>query len=317
MTTESSSRQILEEADRLLEQGKPGEAVALLEALHASHPDQEPVLLRLAWATWDIGRKEQSIQYWETLLERELQRRVFTGFAYDELVRIYKQEALFEKLIAVCEKAVAVQPDDVGLLAELGSAQLQSGRALEACRIFERLTRIEKDNPDFLCRLGEALFAAGRESDSEAAYLRAGRLDPEQIDRYCFRIADLYSRGKRHEEAIRLLERCIAVNPSQPLYYCSLGDELAALGRVDEAEAVYETAAARGPSGAGAYYNRLGNTLMKEKIFDRAARAFEKAVDREALRPFFVNLSRSYREMGLIEQAEEALRKAGESVKAP
>lgn len=28
------------------------------------------------------------------LLERELKRRVFTGFAYDELVRIYKQEAL-------------------------------------------------------------------------------------------------------------------------------------------------------------------------------------------------------------------------------
>ncbi|HOG11861.1 MAG: tetratricopeptide repeat protein [Smithellaceae bacterium] len=311
MTTESSSQPILDEADRLIEEGKPGEAVALLEALHAREPDEEPVLLRLAWASWDIGRKEQSIQYWEELLERELQRRIFTGFAYDELVRIYKQEALFEKLIAVCEKAVAAQPDDAGLLAELGNAQLQSGRALEACRIFEKLTRMEEDNPDFLCRLGEALFAAGRASESEAACLRAGRMDPEQIDRYSFRIADLYSRGKRHAEAIRLLERCIAANPSQPLYYCSLGDELAALGRVDEAEAVYETAAAKSPSGA--YYNRLGNTLMKEKMFDRAARAFEKAAAREGLRPFFVNLARAYREMGLPEAAGEALRKAGET----
>ena len=311
MTTESSSQPILDEADRLIEEGKPGEAVALLEALHAREPDEEPVLLRLAWASWDIGRKEQSIQYWEELLERELQRRIFTGFAYDELVRIYKQEALFEKLIAVCEKAVAAQPDDAGLLAELGNAQLQSGRALEACRIFEKLTRMEEDNPDFLCRLGEALFAAGRASESEAACLRAGRMDPEQIDRYSFRIADLYSRGKRHAEAIRLLERCIAANPSQPLYYCSQRDELAALGRVDEAEAVYETAAAKSPSGA--YYNRLGNTLMKEKMFDRAARAFEKAAAREGLRPFFVNLARAYREMGLPEAAGEALRKAGET----
>ncbi len=308
MTTDPSTQPLIEEADRLLGQGKYGEAVALLEAFHGRHPDQEPVLLRLAWASWDSGNKEKSLTYWEELLERELKRRVFTGFAYDELVRIYKKEALFEKLVAVCEKAVAVQPDDVGLLAELGNAQLRAGRASEACRIFEKLTRIEDDNPDYQCRLGEALFAAGRAPDGETAFLRAGRMDPEQMDRYYFRIADLYIRDKRHDEAIRFLKRCIDFNPSQPLYFCSLGDELAALGRVDEAEAVYETAGARSPSGA--FYNRLGNTLMKEKIFDRAARAFQKAVAREALRPFYINLARTYHEMGQLEQAAETLRLA-------
>ncbi|MDD4091455.1 MAG: tetratricopeptide repeat protein [Smithellaceae bacterium] len=308
MTTDPSTQPLIEEADRLLGQGKYGEAVALLEDFHGRHPDQEPVLLRLAWASWDSGNKEKSLTYWEELLERELKRRVFTGFAYDELVRIYKKEALFEKLVAVCEKAVAVQPDDVGLLAELGNAQLQAGRASEACRIFEKLTRIEDDNPDYQCRLGEALFAAGRAPDGEAAFLRAGRMDPEQMDRYYFRIADLYIRDKRHDEAIRFLKRCIDFNPSQPLYFCSLGDELAALGRVDEAEAVYETAGAGSPSGA--FYNRLGNTLMKEKIFDRAARAFQKAVAREALRPFYINLARAYHEMGQLEQAAETLRLA-------
>ncbi len=308
MTTDPSTQPLIEEADRLLGQGKYGEAVALLEDFHDRHPDQEPVLLRLAWASWDSGNKEKSLTYWEELLERELKRRVFTGFAYDELVRIYKKEALFEKLVAVCEKAVAVQPDDVGLLAELGNAQLRAGRASEACRIFEKLTRIEDDNPDYQCRLGEALFAAGRAPDGETAFLRAGRMDPEQMDRYYFRIADLYIRDKRHDEAIRFLKRCIDFNPSQPLYFCSLGDELAALGRVDEAEAVYETAGARSPSGA--FYNRLGNTLMKEKIFDRAARAFQKAVAREALRPFYINLARTYHEMGQLEQAAETLRLA-------
>jgi len=308
MTTNPSTQPLIDEADRLLRQGKYGEAVALLEAFHSRHPDQEPVLLRLAWASWDSGNKKQSLEYWEMLLERELKRRVFTGFAYDELVRIYKQEALFEKLVAVCEKAVALQPDDVCLLTELGNAQLQAGRALEACRIFERLTRIEEDHPDYWRRLGEALFAAGRAPEGEAAFLRAGSLDPEQMDRYYFRIADLYMRGKRHDEAMRFLERCISFNPSQTLYSCSLGDELITLGRIDEAEAVYETAAAQSPSGA--YYNRLGNALMKEKIFDRAACAFQKAVSREALRPFYINLARAYHEMGQLDQAAEALRQA-------
>lgn len=315
MMTNPSNQPLIDEADRLLGQGKYGEAVALLEAFHRRHPLQEPVLLRLAWASWDSGNKEQSLEYWEELLEQELRRRVFTGFAYDELVRIYRQEALFEKLVAVCEKAVVVQPDDICLLTELGNAQLQAGRALEACRIFERLTRIEEDNPDYQCRLGEALFAAGRAPDGEAAYLRAGGMDPEQMDRYYFRIADLYVREKRHDEGIRFLERCIAFNPSQPLYYCSLGDELAALGRIDEAEAFYETAAAQ--SSSGAYYNRLGNTLMKEKIFDRAAVAFQKAVAREALLPYSINLARAYREMGWLEQAGEALRQADTAGKIP
>lgn len=315
MTTNPSTQPLIDEADRLLRQGKYGEAVALLEAFHSRHPDQEPVLLRLAWASWDSGNKKQSLEYWEMLLERELKRRVFTGFAYDELVRIYKQEALFEKLVAVCEKAVALQPDDVCLLTELGNAQLQAGRALEACRIFERLTRIEEDHPDYWRRLGEALFAAGRAPEGEAAFLRAGSLDPEQMDRYYFRIADLYMRGKRHDEAMRFLERCISFNPSQTLYSCSLGDELITLGRIDEAEAVYETAAAQSPSGA--YYNRLGNALMKEKIFDRAARAFQKAVSREALRPFYINLARAYHEMEQFEQAAEALKQADAIGKTP
>lgn len=315
MTTNPSTQPLIDDADRLLRQGKYGEAVALLEAFHSRHPDQEPVLLRLAWASWDSGNKEKSLEYWEALLERELKRKVFTGFAYDELVRIYKQEALFEKLVAVCEKAAVAQPDDVCLLTELGNAQLQAGRALEACGIFERLTRIEEDHPDYWRRLGEALFAAGRATDGEAACLRAARLDPEQMDRYYFRIADLYMREKRHDEAVRFLERCISFNPSQPLYSCSLGDELIALGRVDEAEAVYETAAAQ--SSSGAYYNRLGNTLLKEKIFDRAACAFQKAVSREALRPFYINLARAYQEMGQSEQAAEALRQAVAADKAP
>ncbi|NLA40744.1 MAG: tetratricopeptide repeat protein [Smithella sp.] len=315
MTTNPSTQPLIDDADRLLRQGKYGEAVALLEAFHSRHPDQEPVLLRLAWASWDSGNKEKSLEYWEALLERELKRKVFTGFAYDELVRIYKQEALFEKLVAVCEKAAVAQPDDVCLLTELGNAQLQAGRALEACGIFERLTRIEEDHPDYWRRLGEALFAAGRAADGEAACLRAAHLDPEQMDRYYFRIADLYMREKRHDEAVRFLEWCISFNPSQLLYSCSLGDELIALGRVDEAEAVYETAAAQ--SSSGAYYNRLGNTLLKEKIFDRAACAFQKAVSREALRPFYINLARAYQEMGQSEQAAEALRQADAEDKDP
>ena len=106
----------LDEADGLLKQGKYSEAIALLENICGIYPEEESVLLRLAWASWDNGNKEGSIAYWEILLDRELQRKVFTGFAYDELVRIYKQEGEIEKLVAIHHRhhRHRLQPDPAG-----------------------------------------------------------------------------------------------------------------------------------------------------------------------------------------------------------
>jgi len=288
----------LDTADHLLSQGKYGEAIALLKNIHGIYPQEESVLLRLAWASWDDGDKECSIGYWEMLLDRELQRKVFTGFAYDELVRIYKQERQIGKLVTLCEKAVGVQPGDIGLLEELGTAYFLSGQSHQACDVFKKLTSMEEDNPAFYCRLGEALFAAGRAEESEAAYLQASKIDPEQIDRYYFKIADLFARDGRHAEAKRLLEKCTAANPSQPIYYCCLGDAWIGLGQINDAQIAYETAAKLDSGSAGTYYNRMGNTLMKEKLFDRAAAAFQKAIDHETLLPYCKNLAAARKALG-------------------
>lgn len=288
----------LDSADDLLKQGKYREAIALLKHIHEIYPREESVLLRLAWASWDSGDKACAIGYWEMLLDRELQRKVFTGFAYDELVRICKQERQIGKLVALCEKAVSAQPQDVGLMEELGTAYLLSGQSNKACDIFKKLTSLEEDNPAFYCRLGEALFADGRAKESETAYLQAGKIDPEQIDRYYFKMADLFARDGRHAEAKRLLEKCIAANPAKSIYYCYLGDELIGLGDTDEALRAYETAAKLDQDSAGTYYNRLGNTFMKEKRYDRAADAFQKAIDYENLPPYRKNLAAARKAWG-------------------
>jgi len=303
MIKDEKISETLDAADELLSQGKNKEAIALLKNIHEMHPEEESVLLRLAWASWDNGEKEGSIGYWEMVLDRELQRKVFTGFAYDELVRIYKQERQIEKLVALCEKVVGVQPQDVGLLEELGTAYFLSGQSHKACDVFQKLVSMEEDNPALYCRLGEALFAAGRVSESEAAYLQAGKIDPEEVDRYYFKVADLFARDGRHDEAKRLLEKCIAASPSKPIYYCCLGDELIGLGRTDEALLAYETAVGLDSRSAGTYYNRMGNTFMKEKLFDRAAAAFQKAIDHETLPPYHKNLTEARKALGQIQSA--------------
>jgi len=291
----------LDTADALLKKGEFTKAIKLYEEVHEAYPEEESVLLMLAWAHYDSGATEKAVACLEILLAREMQRKIFTGFAFDELVRIYKQERKFTKLIEICSNASAGYPDDVGLLIELGNAFQAAGRAGEACDIYKKLIRLENDNPAFHCLLGEALFSAGLTAESETQFLRAGGLDPDEVDHYYFKIAGLFSQNRCFEDAARLFKKCIAAKPDNPLYHCSLGDALVGLGKIVEAEKEYETAVHQDNSGSGAYYNRFGNTLAGNNYHFDAVKAFKKALEIEPYNPVYIrNLTVSCKALGLM-----------------
>ena len=294
-------------AENLFRQRKYREAIVLCEEIHKEYPEEESVVLLLSWAYYDNGETELAVKYLNILLERELKRKIFTGFAFDELVRIYKQSKDFQKLTEICKRAVDAQPDDIGLLAELGNAYLQSNQAKQACEIYEKLIAIESDNPVFYCQWGEALFDAGLIKESEKAYLKAGEIDSDQSDRYYFKIAVLFQQTGNYEDAERLLNKSIAVNSSNPLYYCSLGDIFIGLGQIQKALAAYETAVQCDNSGAGAYYNRLGHSLMKTNNFSQAVEAFKSAIAYDPVWPYYLNLASAYKGMGFADQADMIL----------
>jgi tetratricopeptide (TPR) repeat protein len=305
MTEEKKAK--IDLAENLFRQRQYHETIILCEEIHKEYPEEESVVLILSWAYYDSGEISQAVKCLNMLLERELKRKVFTGFAFDELVRIYKQNKDFQKLTEICERAVGAQPDDTGLLAELGNACLQSGQVTRACEIYEKLVGMESDNTVFYCHWGEALFAAGRHEESEKAYLKASDIDADQSDRYFFKVAILYQQAGNYREAERLLNKCIAVNSSNPLYYCSQGDTLIGLGRLENAQAAYETAVRCDHSRAGAYYNRLGHSLMKANLFSQAVDAFKSAITYDPVRPYYLNLASAYRGMGLADQADMIL----------
>lgn len=289
----------LDAADHLLSQRNFDDAITLLKQIHHTNPHEESVLLRLAWASWDSGDKEHSIEYWEILLNRELQRKVFTGFAYDELVRIYKQEGKIEKLVALCEKTAGIQPQDIGLLEELGKAYLLSGRNEKACETFRKLSSMETDNPVFHCLLGEALLSAGKMEEFESAYEQAGRMDPDEKDRYAFQAADLCLRKGHYDTARKLAAKCLEMAPANSLYYCFLGDVLVAMKKPEDAFAAYEQACQSNRSCTAVYWNRLGNSLMKTELFTDAVKAFEAALAFDDSAPCRHNLDRALKAAGL------------------
>jgi len=105
MIEENKTLRKIDSAENLLRQGKYREAIILCEEIHKAHPEEESVLLMLSWAYYDSGDTKQAIKYLNTLLDRSLNERFLQDLPFDELVRIYKQEKNFQKLVGICEKS--------------------------------------------------------------------------------------------------------------------------------------------------------------------------------------------------------------------
>lgn len=306
------------EAEKCMRDGRFADAVALYRTLVAAHPGEESYLLALAWACHDLGAWEEAIDCFERLLDRELSRKVFTGFGFDELVRIYKERGLHDRLVEVCRRACAAQPEDYALLGELGEACLLAAQPAEAAAAFRLMTEMEPDDAMAFCRLGNALIAAGDFAEAEAAYGRAAALEPDTGAVFSLRLADAYLKAGETERAETAARRCLASRPDEPLYHCTLGDILVRRGRLEEARGCYDAAVALRPEDAGAYYNRLGNALARDGRHREALEAFRAAVAAAPDTPaLYERLAAACRALGLDEQAREAELRAGANKKGP
>ena len=252
---------LLQQAEEYLKAGRYREGITIYRKLLADHPEEESILLSLAWAYHDGGDTEQAIDCFERLFENELARKVFTGFAYDELVRIYKSLRQYDRLVDVCERAADVQPQDVALLGELGEAFLKAGKIAESIKILKKLLEMAPDEPICHCRLGDALLAEGNFIEAEASYDRAAEIDPAAACSFYSRLGDRYLRARENERAEKAFRKCLEIGRDNPLYHCAVGDCLIGRGKLAEAQAAYETAMALSPDSAGALYNRWGNAL--------------------------------------------------------
>ncbi|MGO9136412.1 MAG: tetratricopeptide repeat protein [Syntrophales bacterium] len=311
MTEERKADYIRSLADEFMKAKRYDDAILLYKKLVEMHPGEDSFLLLLAWAYHDSGRLDDAIVCFERLLSVELERKVFTGFAFDELVRIFKERGDYERLLDICERAAAAQPDDIALLNDLGDAYLKVGKAGESVRVFRKMAEMEPDASATYCRLGDALVQAGDLDDAEAAYRRAVEIDPSEAGNFYNRLANVYCNEGHDEKAESAFRKCIEFGFDNPMYHCGLGDVLVKRGKIDDAQRVYEEVVDLHRASAGAYYNRFGNTLARGKHHGQAIEAFKKAIAADPRNPFYyVHLADSYAALGLSDAAEETYRQA-------
>jgi protein O-GlcNAc transferase len=298
-------------ADDLMKSGRPAEAVPIYRKLVDARPDEDSHLLALAWALHDSGKTGEAAACFERIFGKELVRKLFTGFAYDELVRIYREGKNGEALVSVCERAAAAQPEDIGLIRTLGEAYLATGKAAEATRVFERLTVIEPDAPEHWCSLGKAWLTAGDFERAEAAYNKAAEIDPAEEAAFFSRLADGLLRAGYPERAKSAWEKSLVARPADHFCWMGIGDCQVRLGKPDAAVEAYNQAADLHPALAGECWHRLGNHLAKEGLHSHAAAAFTKAIASEPGNPLYsLRLASVFAAQGQNDLAAAALRQA-------
>jgi tetratricopeptide (TPR) repeat protein len=309
MTEQANTEQYERMAELYMKEKRYPEAIAVYRQLIQMKPDMDSFVLCLAWALKDNGEVEEAVAQFEMLFRKELARKVFTGFAYDELVRLFRETKQHDRLVEVCERAVAVQPKDLALLYTLGDACLRAGQLEKARTIFQGLLDEEPDSSQYHAAMGNALIAAGRFEEAEASYRQATENDfPGKVGVFLNKMGHAYMQAGAFERAASAFQRAVEASGEEPIFRCDLGDALVKLGRVDEAFRCYAEAVRVNPAFEGTCYNRLGNTLMKENRAPDAVEAFYRAGAADRANAFYkLSLADALSSCGRTDEAKKIL----------
>jgi tetratricopeptide (TPR) repeat protein len=134
------------------------------------------LLVILGTLTW---RQSHDYLNAETLYRATLVRNPAAWMAHNNLGReLLRDPARRAEAIACFERALALRPDYLEALNNLGLTLAQSGRPREALPYLESAVRLNSASYQAHNNLGIALASAGRAADAVAVFRRAVRLNP-------------------------------------------------------------------------------------------------------------------------------------------
>ncbi|WP_305952718.1 tetratricopeptide repeat protein [Emticicia oligotrophica] len=136
-----------------------------------------------------------------------------------------------------------------------------------------------KEAADKLCDEGIIYHDKGDYEGAIARYDQALELDKDNLYALGEKAFSLLSLQK-HDEAIRICEKAISINPTDPIIksvYVTYGNALDALKKTDQSIAVYDKGLVHFPEFYQLYFNK-GVTLVSVKKYDDAMANFQNAV---------------------------------------
>ena len=226
-----------------------------------------------------------------------------------ELALQHHQSGRLVEAGRIYREVLGAKPDHPGALHLLGLIECQQGRDAIGAEWIARAIALNPSSAEYHNNHGLALARSGRSDEAIAAHRRAIQLQPAFAEAHSNLGNALAARGLL-EEAIAEYRRAIQSKPDYAQGQNNLGIALATQGSLDEAVAAYERALALEPGYAAALAN-MGSALTAQHRNDEAAAAFRRAI---ALVPDFAeahhNLGNALAAAGRFEEAAAAFHRA-------
>ena len=204
------------------------------------------------------------------------------------LAQVYEDQRLFTRAADVLEPAVtrlsalAEPPRELlTLVAHLGFAQLQAGRAESAIGTFERARALSGGAGGFDASLIQAYLLA-RKYDQAAEFARAARVRRPTELRLAQLEARALAKAGRKDRAVVVMRDAVAEHADDVQAHLTLAEILQEASRADEADQVLDQAAQRFPSEISVPFQR-GALLEQRKDYPRAEAAFRQALAHDPL----------------------------------
>ncbi|CAM9759864.1 unnamed protein product [Ectocarpus sp. 6 AP-2014] len=234
-----------------------------------------------------------------------------------------------EEALVACREAERLDPDlpsatscigailtDAGDIAGALTALRHAAEKTERGEVTVGLWRDAEGTADTIHgRLGAALLAAGEVDEAievltrvELEARRAGG-DPHAA----YNLGVAWQTKGETEKAIVAYSRAADLAPTLAAPRVNLGAQLLQSGRLAEAEAVLLSAAERArddPISLAATYSNLGAVFQRSGKPKEALESYSRAMQSGAGRPSLVHIAKLHHELGQLEQAREACRRA-------
>ena len=204
------------------------------------------------------------------------------------LAQVYEDQHLFAKAADVLGPAVtrfAAQAEPprelLTLIAHLGFAQMQAGRAESAIETFQRGQTASNGAAGFEISLIQAYLLA-RKYDEAADLARAARLRRPSELRLAQLEARALAKAGRKDRAVVVMRDALAEHAEDVQAHLTLAEILQDASRAAEADRVLDQAAERFPSDISVPFQR-GALLEQRKDYSGAESAFRQALARDPL----------------------------------
>jgi len=215
---------------------------------------------------------------------RWLPRVVTAAIIAAMIVVSYRQVGFWRNNATLCERSLAVNPDDGLMLTGQANEFFQQGRYKEAVEYFHKAARIAPAFANAYNNLGLSLVMLGRVEEALSSYQQALALDPGYLDAHV-NIAVAFSITKQYEEAIRHLLTAQQLDPEVEdarTFLVTVRMDYARLlvqrGHVSEAIDQYRKVTVDNPNNSDAWFN-LASSYEFQKNTDDAVSCYQKVLE--------------------------------------